>query len=106
MQALDGRGDPGLKHVSECQRLHTEHRRALLHKPRKDLMRKAPVMIIQDVQRHLASVKVKVMLGGYVQHSNVNCRVLMPSEANVADLAGFLGGHNGLVSAACREVAI
>src|SRR5947207_12213243 len=106
MQALDRRCYPGFQHVSECQWLHTQHSCALLHKPRKDLMREAPEMVVQNVQRHLASVKVKVMLGGYVQHSNVNCRVFMPGEAYVTNLAGFLGGHDGLVGTARREIAI
>jgi hypothetical protein len=46
------------------------------------------------------------MLGGNVQHSVVDCRIFVPSEAYVTNLARFLGSHNGHMRSAGSKIAI
>jgi hypothetical protein len=45
---------------------------------------------IHNVERHLAGLKIEVMLRRYLQHPEMHVRILMPCEAGVMNLAGLL----------------
>src|SRR5258705_4882729 len=53
-------------------------------------MLKTAEMGIHHIQRHLDGVEFEVVLRCSVEHSKVHYRILMPCEADVANLAGLL----------------
>src|SRR5208337_2098960 len=54
-----------------------------------DLVGKALEVGIHSVQRHLYGVEGKPVLEGRIQHLQMNVRVLMPCESDIAELAGL-----------------
>ena len=48
---------------------------------------------VHHVDRHLHGVEAEAMLLGDLEHVQVDLRILVPGEADVADLAGLLRLH-------------
>src|ERR1022692_1342246 len=63
-------------------------------------------MRIQHVQRHLHRVEAEAVLGSYFQHIQMNVRIFVTGESDVANLARFLGLQNGFHGSALRKYAI
>ena len=50
-------------------------------------------MCVDDVDGHLDGVELEAVLGGHLEHAEVDLRVLVAGEADVADLAGVARGY-------------
>ena len=73
---------------------------------RHHLRGEAAEMRVHHVQRHLAGVEMEAVLRGHVQHAQVNRRILVAGEPDVADLARLLRLEQRLQRAALREEAV
>src|ERR1035437_9162689 len=107
-QALLWRGDLVLDDGAVGHGFHAKDGDSLLEKSRNDMPGEAPETGVEQIERHLATVEMEVVLGGDVQHPVVDDGILVAGEANVADFAGILRllkGFNGPPSAKQRSAS-
>src|SRR6185295_11640820 len=69
--------------------LHPEHADFLLHQLGKCQFFKAAVMSVHNVERHLYRIEFEPVLLGYLEHIEVDARVLVTGKADVAELSRF-----------------
>ena len=86
VQALDGRYAPASQDVAVSHGFHSQYSDTLFHQLRKYVVSKAAEVGIHDIKRHLAGIKLKVLLRRLLQHSEMHQRIAVPGEANVANL--------------------
>jgi hypothetical protein len=79
---------------------------AFAGKHRQHLVGEAAEVRVHDVERHLYGVEVELVLARVVQHAQVDVRILVSSEADVAHLARFFGFEHGFHGAALGEDAV
>ena len=65
-----------------------------------------PEMRVHDVERHLHGIEAEPALGRDLEHLEVDARVLVAREADVAQLAGLLGLDERFHGAALSEDAV
>ena len=53
-------------------------------------MGKAAELRVQDVERHLRGIEMEIVRLRHLQHAQMHHRILVPGEADVANLAGLL----------------
>jgi len=68
MKTLDGSDRPGSENLTGGQRLHAEYGGPFLYQPGYDLMSKTPELVIEDIEWHLATVEMKSILCGHIEH--------------------------------------
>src|ERR1700734_463925 len=65
-----------------------------------------PKMGVHYIQRHLRRIEVKAVIRGNLQHIQMNMRVLVPGESDVANLACLPGIEESFISSAFGEYAV
>lgn len=83
--------------------LHGERRDAVLHQIGQHEVAEAAEMRVHHVERHLHGIEVEAALGRHFEHLEVDARVLVAGEADIAQLAGFFGLDERLHGAALGE---
>jgi len=69
-------------------------------------MPETPKMRIHYIQGHLHRIEAEAVIGSNFQHVQMNLRIFMPSETDVANLSGFPGVEHGFVGPALCEDTI
>ena len=87
VQALDRRH--GVRSQDDAVRhaLHAEHADVLLHELGQDELLEAAEVRIHHVERHLHRVEREALLARHFEHVEMDVRILVPGEADVAELA-------------------
>ena len=85
-------------------RLHAQDADLSLHQLRQDQLLEAAEVGVHHVERHLHGVEVEAVLLRDLEHVQVDVRVLVAGEADVADLAGLLGLDERFVGAASAKI--
>ncbi len=106
LQALDGGDRLALEDDPEPIDFMPSTPIPFLHEHRQDELLEAAVVGIHHVERHLHGVEGELVVIGRLQHREVNRRVLVPGEADEAQLAGLLRVDERLDAAAAREAAL
>src|ERR1700759_942939 len=96
MQAFDGGHSPRAQDEAVSHRLHGQHDHPAEHYLRHYVPGKRAEVRIHYVDWHLRRVEVKVILLRYLQHPQMNVRIFVAGEADVADLAGLLRLQRGV----------
>lgn len=69
VETFDGSGYAGFEGCAEGHGLHAEDRDAFFDQSWDNFMREAPEVKIEHIERHLAGIEMKVVLGRDVEHS-------------------------------------
>src|SRR5262249_59225760 len=92
-----------LQNDAAAHRLHAQNANLVFQENWQHLLLKAVVMRIHYVQGHLHCIEMKLMGVGRSKHLQMNVRILMACEPDVANLSCFSGFDRSLHSAARRE---
>src|SRR5213076_453758 len=106
VQRLNGLNRVAVEDERVPEGLHAEWRDAFAIKHGQHFALEAAEVRIHHVERHLHAVEVEFVLSGEVEHTQVNERVLVACETDIADLAGFLSFHHRFDCTAFSEDAI
>jgi hypothetical protein len=100
VEAFDGFDDVTVEDNAAAHGFHAEHTNALLDELWQDLLFEAAKVGIHDVEGHLDGVEAEVVLGGHLEHAEVDGGIFVAGEADEATFAGLFGFLQGLDSAA------
>src|SRR5690242_17133187 len=106
MQALNGCYGFAVEDEWIPHRFHPQDTDFIRYQSREHLMFKTSEMRIHDIQGHLHSVETDSVNCGDFQHPQMNERILMASETDVADLACALCFHRGFDRSPFRKDSI
>src|SRR5260370_41452907 len=86
MQAFHRSDSLALQDVSIAHRFHSQNADAMIDQFWEHHMFEAAEVCVHQIERHLASIEMKLMLRRYIQHSQMDQRIFVSRETDVADL--------------------
>src|ERR1035437_1096687 len=86
-----------------AETLHAQHSDAFAVEHRQHFVGKAAKMRVHHVQRHLHGVKVEIVLARVFQHAQMEIRILVAGEADVAYFARLFRIEHGFHGTALGE---
>ena len=86
--------------------LHAQHSDFLFYQLGDYQLAEAAEVRVHYVQRHLRGIEMKAELARDFEHVQMNVRVLVSSEADIAHFAGFTGFDQGGIGAVFIENAV
>ncbi len=105
-QALDRRDGARLQNDAVGDRLHAEHADAPGDELRQHDPAEAPIVRVHHVERHLHRVEGEAVGFGDGKRVQMDVRILVTGEADVAQLAGLARLHERRVRAVVVEHAV
>ncbi len=106
VQALDGCNSLALQNDAVAHALHSKNADILFHKLRKHIVDKAAEVRIHHIHWHLNRIEPEIMRGRQVEHVQMDSRILVAGESDVAGLSRFLRSEKGLGRAARGEETV
>ena len=106
VERFHGVDGTGAEDVAVAEGLHGEDAGSGFLGDGDDVLGERAEVGVHGVDGHLHGIEVEAVLGGDLEHAQVNLRVLVAGEADVAELAGGFGGHGGVDGAVFGEDAV
>ena len=103
VEAIDGRDNFAFEDDVVSHRFHAEYAYAILDQFRQHQFREAAKMSVHDVERHLDGIEVEAMFGRDFQHVEMDMRILVSGESDVAGFASFAGVEHSFLGATLGE---